>query len=243
MIRHQNLTLALVLSGAALIGCVNNGADGPMRIIGNVVPEDGCLVDSTSTTFNDDGVIEASSRLGYVFTPAVINDITLVDGEVAANKTIYVTGARVDISFYDTELGEAVAADAELLEFQVPVAGTIDPGGGTSAFSFEVVPPELLAAIGARLGVVTEANPLPRTVLDVRIQMVGTKGGGEVESNVFRYPVEVCVGCLRIDQGACAMLPASFDASPGGVCNVLQDGALDCCDNYTVCPARAPGGA
>jgi hypothetical protein len=210
-----------------------------MRIIGNVVPEEGCAVDSTSSTFNDDGLIEASSVVGYVFTPAVVNDIAVVAGESLAQKTIYITGARVEIAFYDPTF-EDLAVDASALTFQTPVAGVIEPGGGSSGFSFEIVPRELLAAIGQRLGPATAANPLPRTVLDVRVQMVGTKGGGTEESNVFRYPVEVCVGCLRIDRGACAALPEGFEASTGGACNVVQDAALDCCDNFTVCPAVRP---
>ncbi len=228
----------LALSGLASLAaaCVDGAADAPMRILGNVVPEEGCAVDSSSKLFNDDGIIEASSTIGYVFTPSVINEITVVDGERVGPKTIYVTHARVEIAFYDA----AFSADAALLTFQTPVAGVIDPGGGTSAFSFEIVPQELLAAIGVQLGPV--AIPAPRTVLDVRVQMVGTKGGGEVESNIFRYPVEVCVGCLRVDQGACATLPTDFSAATGGTCNLVQDGALDCCDNFTVCPARTTSG-
>lgn len=233
--------LALVgMAGLGAGACVDNNADSGLRIIGNVSPGDGCVVDSASTTFQDDGRIEASSVIGYVFTPSVINDLVTVGDEPIGPKTIYVTHAKVTIDFYDPAL-EGTGGDASLVDFRVPVSGSIEPNGGTAGFSFEVVPPELLAAIGEVLPA-PNGTLLPRTTLDVRVQIVGTRGGGggTVMSNVFRYPVEVCNGCVLVDRGACTALPADFMASTGGVCNTLQDGVLDCCDNFTVCPAVAP---
>jgi len=246
---HPNPTHASIFLGflgaATLVGCVQNGADAPMRIVGNVAPGEGCAVDSSSTTFNDDGVIEVASTYGYIFTPSVVNDITVIEGEAEAPKIIYVEGARVEIDFYDTVTFDPASFEPDLLKFQVPTSGIIDPGGGLNAFSFEIVPPELLAAIDAVLPPPVDGQPPPRTTLDVRVQMFGTKGGGDVESQVFRYPVEVCDGCLVSNVGACADLPSGFTASTGGACNVLQDGVLDCCTNASgiaVCPAVAPSG-
>lgn len=240
MIRPTSTSL-LLLTGLAvtgLAGCVEDGADAPMRIVANIAPGEGCTVDSSSNVFIDDGLIDAMfTEQGYVFTPAVVNEITLVDGESAGPKTIYVEGARVTIAFYDTARFPAGSFDAGLLEFQVPTSGSIEPEGGTAAFSFEIVPLELIRAVGTTLG--TGA----RTTLDVRIQMFGTKGGGDVESKTFRYPVQICVDCLLVDRGSCASLPASFTPSIGGACNVYQDANLDCCDSFAVCPAARPMGA
>jgi hypothetical protein len=196
-------------------------------------------VDGTSTTFQDDGIIESGSLFGYVFTPSVINEISVIGEELEGPKTVYVTGANVDIFFYDPAFND-LPVDASATRFRVPVAGAIAPNGGRSGFSFEVVPPEVLAAVGARLGAPTATNPIPRTTLDVQIQMVGTRGGNEIVSNVFRYPVEVCVGCLSTDLGACSLLTDSVMPAPGGSCNIVQDGFVDCCDNFAVCPAAPP---
>ncbi len=242
MTRHVHL-LSLSLVGALALGaCVDGDADAPMRIIGNVVPASGCVVDSSSNTFYDDGVIQTDALAGYIFTPSVVNEITLRDGEARGPKTIYVTGARVEIDFYDPAF-DSLVVDASLLRFQVPVAGAIDPGGGKAAFSFEVVPQELVVKIGERLATITDARQ--RTVLDVRIQMVGTKGGGSVQSNVFRYPVEVCIGCLQnILMAGCEALPQGFSARTGGACQAEQDGVTDCCNGGggLICPAVAPSG-
>jgi len=229
----------LALVGVAGLGagaCVDTGADSGMRILGNVAPGDGCVVDGASTTFQDDGVIEPTSGFGYVFTPAVVNELQIVGDESTGPKTIYITHARVDIAFYDPAF-EGVGADASLLHFRVPVAGVIEPGGGKSGFSFEIVPPELLWAIDDQLPARGVNDPPQRTTLDVRIQMVGTRGGGETESNVFRYPVDVCDGCVYVDQGACKDVEPDFQARTGGACNVLQDGFVDCWVNRLVRPA------
>ncbi len=232
----------LALCGVLGLGagaCVDNYSDSGLRILGNVAPGGQCDVDSSSTTFHDDGLIDANSPLGYVFTPSVINDLQTREGEPIGPKTIYVTAARVRISFYDPDFDD-LPVDASLLRFQVPTSGAIEPNGGTAAYSFEVVPAELLAAIGARLPDPTTEKPLSRTTLDVSVQMVGSHGASEVVSNAFRYPIEVCDSCVLNDVGSCDTLPDGFVARTGGSCNVFQDGVIDCCDNFTVCPATPP---
>lgn len=232
----------LALVGVAGLGagaCVGNNSDSGLRILGNVAPGAACDVDSSSTTFVDDGLIDAQSPIGYVFTPSVVNDLQTVSGEPIGPKTIYVTGARIDIRFYDPDFA-SLAVDASLLEFQVPTSGSIEPNGGTAAYSFEIIPPELLDRLAVEL---PDPGPgeISRTTLDVAITMVGTHGNGEVTSNTFHYPVEVCDSCVYNDVGACASLDTTFMARTGGACNAFQDGVIDCCDNFTVCPAQAPG--
>lgn len=238
---HLFLLTGLGLA-ATLGGCVDGNADAAMRIVANIAPDEGCSVDSSSNIFIDDGVIDTLTGQGYVFTPSVVNEIILGEDEVTGPKTIYVEGANVEISFFDTERFPAANFDAELLKFQVPTSGSIEPGGGTAAFSFEIVPLELIDAVAAVLGDRVPGEESPRTTLDITIQMFGTRGSNAIESKVFRYPVQICVDCLRVDNGSCAGLSSSFTPSVGGACNLYQDVNLDCCDNFTVCPAVKPEG-
>lgn len=244
MIRSSTVLLvASILGTAGAAGCVNDAADAPMRILRNIAPAEGCVIDSGSDVFNDDGIIDAQSDLGYIFTPVVSNDLTLVTGESDVQKTIFMEGAEVTIAFYDTDLFPAANFDARLLHFVTPVGGSVAPGGGVASFSFEIVPQQLLAAMTPTIE--TQAGGF-RTTLDVRVQMFGTKGGGDVESNIFRYPVQVCLGCLVANVGACADLPNSYIPRTGGACNILQDGVLDCCvtgGGGLLCPATPPEGA
>jgi hypothetical protein len=236
----------LVLCGVFGLGlgaCVSGADSAPLRILGNVAPAADCVVDSASTTFLDDGTIESGASVGYVFTPSARNDLQTIGDELTGPKTIYVTHARVLLNFYDPDFQGSF--DDSLVNFSVATSGALEPNGGTAAFSFEIVPPELLAMVGERLGTPSTTNPRPRTVIDAKVQLIGSRGGGggEEESNEYHYPVEVCVGCLAVDVGACADLPSSFTPRTGGACNVAQDGLLDCCDGFATCPAAPPPAA
>ena len=225
----------VALAGA----CVENNADSGMVILKNIAPEDGCAVSPESTTFRGSGTIQADSRAGYLFTPLVRNDLATVEGENTTAKTIFVTGAKMTIAFYDPDLFTAAEQTQfqtdGLTRFLVPTSGTIDPDGGQSTFHLEIVPPELLTAIRAKL-----TAAAPHTGLDVSVQMQGTRSGDSLASNTFRYPVTVCLDCAVQLVGDCASLPSSGTYRAGGACNPVQDGVVDCCTDSTgglVCPA------
>ncbi|MBL8624657.1 MAG: hypothetical protein JNK64_25335 [Myxococcales bacterium] len=231
----------LVLAGA----CVDNNADSGLVILRNVAPELGCNVDPGSSSVRTSGIIEDDAVTGYVFTPVVRNDLVTVEGENITAKSIFVSGARVTIDFYDPDLftaAEQTTFDTDgLTKFVVPSSGAIDPDGGLQTFHLEIVPTELIAKIAPKLAAMT-TDATPSTVLDVRVQFFGTRAGDDVSSNTFRYPVTVCHGCLTNVLGACDMLP---DGEPraGGACSPDQDGVIDCClaaDSSLVCPAIAP---
>ncbi len=232
----------LVLAGA----CVDNNADSGLVILRNVAPEQGCIVDPTSSAVRTSGIIEDDAAGGYVFTPVVRNDLVSFEGENITARSIFVSGARVTIDFYDAALftaAEQATFDTDgLTKFVVPSSGAIDPNGGMQTFHLEIVPSELIAKIAPKLAAMT-TDPTPSTILDVRVQFFGTRAGDDVSSNTFRYPVEVCHGCLTNVLGPCDTLSSSIEARVGGVCGPDQDGVVDCClaaDSSLVCPAVAP---
>jgi hypothetical protein len=236
-------TLATASFALALAACVENNADSGLVILRNIAPATGCTLDAESSEFLASGVIDTASTRGYFFTPVARNDLTTTAGENETQKTIFVEGAHVTIDFFDTDLFTkdevATFATDGLTRFAVPSSGGIDPNGGLATFGFEIVPAELIALIAPKLPAGTS------TVLRVGVQIFGTRAGSSTESNLFRYPVEVCNGCVVHDVGVCESLPADFTASPGGACNPLQDVVLDCCTPMAggdpVCPAVMPG--
>lgn len=233
----------LVAALSGLVACVEDNADAGLLILRNIAPGDDCTLDTTTVNFINHGRIQSNSLAGYLFTPLVRNDLVISDNEAEGPKTVFLEGARVEISFYDptlfTEEQLTDLANRSLTSFVVPVSGSVEPAGGLAALGFEVVPRQLLIEVGNALPAATPENPAPTTVVDARVQMFGSRGGGEIESNWFHYPVEVCVNCLTIDHGECSALPDSFDARTGGVCNPVQDGYVDCCDGGAVCPATS----
>jgi hypothetical protein len=240
-------TLTIVTFALALAACVDDNADSGLTLLRNIAPAAGCVVSPDSTDFLPSGTIQADAQRGYFFTPVARNDLAVVQGESETNKLIFIAGAHVTIDFFDPDFftkDEQATLDADgVTRFAVPSSGAIDPDGGTATFGFEIVPTELLAMIAAKLPAPSPGDPFPSTLLNVSVQLYGTRAGSSTESNVFHYPVEVCDGCIVHDAGPCAALPDGFTASPGGACNVLQDTQLDCCTDDAgnqVCPAAAP---
>jgi hypothetical protein len=226
-------TLAVLLIGA--IGCTN--ADEPLIILQNQVPNAGCEIPSSrGTTFLPSGVIDTESAVGYIFNPVVQNNA--VDTDNPNLRTVLVEGAEIDLKFQsgavDTSEADAYAA-AGLTNFTKRFSGSIVPDGGTTSFSFEIIPKALLEALADKLG-----DPSQRLQVTAEVKIFGSMGGGGVESIPFVYPVDVCKGCMEVNVGECVDLNESFTPLEGGECNPLQDVITECCtasDGSEVCPA------
>ncbi len=241
----SRLSLALTLSLTALASaCVDNNADSGLVLLRNIAPTEGCVVSTSGEVSQASGVIDVASRVGYVLTPLLRNDLVTVEGESTTAKSIFVNGAKVTIEFYDTDLFTAAEVETMttdgLVRFIAPTSGAIEPNGGLQTYQLEVVPSELMAKIAPKL-LVTTTEPNPSTVLDLHVQFFGERASGDsVSSNTFRYPVEVCKGCLTHVVGACEGLPTDVEYQVGGLCNRDQDGVTDCCTDplgALVCPA------
>jgi len=251
MPRCQRACLAACLAPALALtvsGCVSDNAGSPLVILRNLAPASGCVLDTGSDTYFSSGFIQDDSPTGYLFTPLVRNDLETTEGEVTTSKTIFIEGARVELTFYDDTLfDDATLAEMRrvgLTRYQTPISGSIEPDGGLATFGFEVVPAGVISAVAEVLGDPTPLEPTSATVIDAAVRVFGRRGGGEVESNVFHYPVQVCHDCVFDDVGACAALPAGYVPQTGGACNPYQDGAIDCCTDTTgnqVCPPPSGG--
>ncbi len=238
--RRGAAALALLLGAVGgLGGC---SADFPsLYIQQNQVPDTGCVVSTSASTFISEGVLDTNNdpsgnlNFGYVFTPLIVNAIA-ADSTNPTLHLAFLSGADVEIrpgtSARSQELVAALAAQG-LTKRTERFSGTIKPAGSV-AMAFHLTDLETTTAIRQFLG----AGELVQTVVHIVIN--GQIDGRSVESYPFDYPLSFCVGCLVEDMGACASLPSGFTPSVGGTCNRLQDAVLQCCDNFTVCPAIAP---
>jgi hypothetical protein len=226
--RSSILFAALLLA----TGCVSSG-DETVVILQDQAPQDGCIVASTvGDAYLGSGLIDTASTQGYVFTPIAENFAT-ASADDDHRHIAFVTGADVDISFADDTLTSKYAKDG-VTRFEVPYAAMI-AAGGTASMAFEIVPHSLINQLAAEL-----SSPTDRVLLLVDVQLVGTLNNGDFNSQTFRFPVEVCSGCLAASVGACNTLPTTFvPANAGGACNPLQDAPVDCCSagSNLVCPA------
>ena len=188
---------------------------------------------STSNTgeFQPRGRIDVAAGSGYLFTPLVQSKAEAADN---ADRLVFIEGADVKLeSVHGDSNGVLSGLDGALIDFRTLFSGSIEPGGFGS-FAFDVVHKDVLTALA---GTVNPDNPVQ---ILASVSIVGTLDGSDVSSNTFKYPIEVCDGCMTTILGACDAIPEDTDAKQGGVCQPLQDGLLDCCtagDGTLVCPA------
>jgi hypothetical protein len=230
MTPSRSLSLSILPLALGLGACVgDSGADSGLTVLRAAAPDDECIFAPDGEVFIASGRIDGASLGGYLLAPTVRNDLQTVENEAPTPKTIFVTGARVEVEFYDPDLfsdAEEVGLDSTgVSRFLAPVAGAVDPNGGLAVFPFNAVPPELLVAIHQKL----RAQEKVSTVVDVNLRMVGTRGGSEVQSNLFRFPIEICVDCGIIVLGDCGTITGTTPVSLGGACQPFQDGHVDCC--------------
>lgn len=223
----QLSSFSAAIVGLALTACTDSGAS--LVIVNNLAPGAGCVPEnSLSGTFISRGVIDANSDLGYIMTPVVQSVAESPAATSNATRIIQIEGYNVDITFEDD--GPS-SFDESLLSFSRSLGVSVLPSS-TAGFGVEIVPRQLLEQLSV--------SPGDSRNLSVEIQLFGSIDGGDIESNTFVYPVEVCNGCLIADLGPCTELPSGFEGNSGGECNALQDLPLDCCTasgGATICPA------
>jgi hypothetical protein len=218
---------AAVALAASLAACVESGADSNVVILRNQALVDSCAGNADpSAPFYGSGTIDLTSQAGYIFSPLVQNFAEDIAG--SSLRIAFMHGAKVDIHFSDDARDEALYP-SDLTRFQIPLSGSIDPGGYVGLI-FELVPDELIPML------------VDGDILLVDVRIYGEIGGNSFESSTFRYPIEVCEGCLAYNLGACSTVPESYDPIVGNPCG-LQDSPTECCqvDTSLVCPARGTG--
>jgi len=226
--------LAIVLGGAC-------SADNPsLYIQQNQVPEAGCRVPGTVVDALGQGFLDVSplpggfTNPGYIFTPLLVNGLTA--GTTSTQRVMFLAGADVELrstgSARSTELVNTLAA-LDQVQRNEPFSGSIKPGGSQGA-AFNVIDSEQAQTM------FTFLSPGESVNLIAHVSIKATVDGSDITGLPFDYPIFVCRGCQLVDLGPCAGLEMGFEGSSGGVCNPLQDGTVECCDNFAVCPARGP---
>ena len=223
--------LALIVLAMSASGCTEGGR--PLVILQNVAPEEGCQFPAQEGADRIvRGRIDVQAEEGYLFAPLVQNNaVGLADNPGA--RLAAIEGADVELTLQE---GFTPAGDpADELSFTAYFSGAIQPDGGLASFAFIVLTKQFMETF-----IEPALPPGPPMEVIARIVVFGQMGGSTTESVPFNYPIEVCNGCMTVDVGACADLPADYEALTGGICNTLQDVPLECCDDFTVCPATPP---
>jgi hypothetical protein len=236
-------SFSLVLMSAALASCVDTGDEG-MVIVKNVYPGDECVFEADERSlFISRGTYATLSRLPYYMHPQLKSRVTASEGQ-ETQRTIYVKGARVELSFTDTELFTAAELDemrtSGITRFETRLAAPLSPNGGITDTSVELIYPNLLERIVEKYPEAGDPTaPSFHTEVIASVVMFGELAGSEVTSQKYEFPVTICNDCVVNVMGACP-LPPETELRKGNACSPFQDGVVDCCSDgdTVVCPAR-----
>jgi hypothetical protein len=244
MIRSRGLSSVLLLLPLLSATC---GEETRFFIVQNQVPESGCSISGArSSTYRGEGTLDTtlvseSASFAYDIYPLLQNDLPAVGTEGAPQPNrLSLKGFHVDIELAAgapataRQVFDAVAADPNLqglLSYDEATSGTLEPGGnlasGVGAFPAE------LARRLLNSGVFSTA---PRVRATIRLRALASRQSGDMESTEFRYPLDICAGCLVALRGSC---PVEKLENPGNACRYSQDNLVDCCldSGRLRCPA------
>lgn len=234
---------AVWLTAAALGGCGQPA--GQFFVVQNQSPLAGCTIPTGAAgTYQGEGTLDirvpASSDAAYLLFPLLENDLPAAGGGGAEPNRIALSGFEVELAFVDGNAAVAAAfaslaaegATAGLMHFQTPWSGSVAPGGGRTSAGTSAFPAE--TALRLRDSGALADHSYARVTANVRAH--GRTLSGEVSSDVFKYPIRVCDGCLINSITSC---PSTAAVLTGGVCGPGQDAPVDCCTQGTslICPA------
>ena len=229
----------LLVSVLLLASCRAETGDNVLEIQRNRVATGECTADGGGTeNILGSGIIDVfTTSSGYLFRPEIFNNLQPTIGtDIQPSGQIFLESVNAEISVRDSDQSDAISSaleSANLTQLNRSISGAIG-AGDLLVSGFEILPVEALEVINQNL-------PLGEFVgLDVEVQVFGNLHGGDVSSNKFGYPIEVCHGC-RIGGvfPDCANLPANVPESEPGACGTLQEsGVVFCCEfeGETLCP-------
>ncbi|HVX98123.1 MAG TPA: hypothetical protein VHK47_24630 [Polyangia bacterium] len=233
MIRLTTVGIVGALA-ACLAGC--GTPPGAFIIVQNQVPNDDCTIPAAKgNLYQGEGIVDLSIAGGYELFPLLENDFPGPSGGQD------VDGNRIALSGFDVEVGlpasfepgpiadliqnlQALSPDdpkRTLVAYSTLTSGSVASGGGNTASHVNVLPSDLMAQI-RDLKVLSASKSY---WIEVSVRARGNTLAGSVQSDAFRYPIQLVDGRLGIDTGTCTSTPTRSVCTPG------QDGFVKCCEN------------
>jgi hypothetical protein len=237
MTRLTSVARWAVLAGTAtLAACSSNTPPGLFIIVQNQVPDSTCAIPATlGDVYRSTGTLDVRVAGDYELFPLMQNDFP---GPTGGQN---VDGNRIAISGFDVDVGLPVNAEAgpiatliqslhnlpdddpakPLVQYSRLASGSVASGGGNTSSRVVAFPADLATMIRA-MGVL---SPTKTYWVEATVRARGSSLTGNVRSDAFHYPIELCDGCLTVDLGQCdAMTPTGTSCTPG------QDNFVGCCE-------------
>jgi len=208
------VVVVLVLA-AVCSGCVDD--DKMFFIRQNQVPGDGCMVDTGTDIFRSRGTLDLAVKgYDYWLHPLVENHMLSTQGADNQPERNLLHMRRFTVDVDVPGLGTT--------SLEVPVSGTINPGGIAAYGGIPVIPIAIQGPITPKPG--------QQVIVDARVRAVADRSGDEMQSAEFIFPITLCNGCLMVGDPNDACSTANPSAV-GNTCGRPQDQPVTCCIDST----------
>jgi hypothetical protein len=250
MMTRLTTVAGAVLGAIALLGGCSGTPPGEFIIVQNQVPAADCTIPPTlGAIYRGHGILDVRLTVdghGYQLYPLLQNNFPPPSGQSVDANRIALSGFDVDVDLPpDPPPGQIkdlitmyrAAADGSpelaLVHYGTLTSGSVASGGGNTASSVEAFPSQLAQRI-RDMGLLSAPNPNRYEVM-TSVRARGDNLVGGVRSDAFKYPIELCDGCLLVDQGTCPVAAALGNSCAPG----QDDGAVGCCtlSGSVVCPS------
>ncbi len=230
--------LAIALAASVIVtGCEQNSAS--LIILQNLVPGEGCSLESGGTAYRTQGTLDVAWYLRknqpayYDMYLLVKNNLltTASAGTAVEENCIILEKARVNLDM--GSLGDYV--ESSLTRYEVPLALTICPDE-EKAVTVRVIPSQVVQLVASQI------NEGSTVLATAHVELVGKRGSFDIPSNSVDFPIFLCNGCLVQNMGLCSSDTIPESPKTGNPCNPSQDEIIECCSEGAdlICPATAP---
>ena len=198
MVLSRNLSIATL--SALLLGPLGCAPGNPgLDIVGDIAPDDMCVVDPAGTAFIISSTFDLEATFGmpaygvaFSVQNHLINRFSTSFPVMADVNTITITGAEVELVDRN---GRRLAITNSF--YRVPAGGTIPSASGDQPGRGVAYATIIPSNVAQQLLTAFENVPAGGGSLVARVAVIGvSQGGSEVISSDFVIPISLCVGCL-----------------------------------------------
>ncbi len=196
-----------------------------------LVPRDTCEVQASITgEFISRGTIDGVYKPEYHCLALLENQLVAQGNDTTERtETSRVLFYEADVQVLTTDQPPQLITrtDGSAAEFSVPINGFADPGSGTDPglglADLTLIDYATLSELTAQAG---KPNGQRQTVVASVIVHGRSLGGAELTTNEFKFPIDVCAGCL------CGVIAGNAchggSSNPTADCLLGQDDQVDC---------------
>lgn len=195
-----------------------------------------CSAVAGSSTFLQKGLLDVGYGTGYTLPIVLFNNLSSRPGNTSSsgveNGELQLQGVDVTLSMPQAPdvIRQLAAEDSALIEFATPLPSVSLAPSQETGVLVDVVTQS--ASIALRQAILDNLDETARPTLVAEVVFHATRTGnstgsvGVLDSRAYQFPIDLCIGCLRVTCETCPDGQCPADPQFTGICGNAQDSTL-----------------